>query len=256
MKQLKKKNKVKIINYLITPIKKETFINTLEDFIKTKKKTFICVSAVHGSVESLYNRKYKISHDKAGIAVPDGRPIYWALKLLGHSDTDHLPGYFVTAEICKLANKKKCKIGIYGSTKDVQRNFIKNIKKKYKNIKFTYLFSPPFRKLNPKEVKNIHKEINKSKLDILFVALGAPKQEIWMYDNYKEINCVSIGIGAAIDFISGNKKMAPKHMEFLGLAWLFRLISEPRRLFFRYFVTNSLFLYFFTLQYIKFKFKN
>jgi len=256
MKQLKIKNKVKIINYLITPIKKKILIRIIEDFIKTKKKAFICVSAVHGSIESLFNRKYKISHDKADIAVPDGRPIYWALKLLGHSNVDHLPGYFITNEVCKLVNKKKYKIGIYGSTDYVQKDFIKNMKKKYTKIKFTYLFSPPFRKLSLKEVKNIHKEINKSKVDILFVALGAPKQEIWMHDNYKKINCVSIGIGAAIDFISGNKKMAPKLMEFLGLAWLFRLISEPRRLFLRYFVTNFLFLYFFTLQYIKFKFKN
>ena len=254
---LKKNNiKVTIVNYNISSIRLFSFIKIISKLIQQKKKDYICVSAVHGAVESTYNKKYKIAHDNACIAVPDGRPIYWALKLLGHNDVDHLPGYFVTNEICKLANKKKYRIGIYGSTDNVQQDFIKNIKKKYKNIKFTYLFSPPFRKLTLKEIQNIHKEINKSKLDILFVALGAPKQEIWMYDNYKKINCVSIGIGAAIDFISGKKKMAPKYMEFLGLAWLFRLISEPRRLFFRYFITNSLFLYFFTLQYVKFKFKN
>ena len=248
--------KIKILNYLISAINNKKLIENINYYCSSQKKNYICVSAVHGAVESLYNIKYKIAHNNAVIAVPDGRPIYWALRLLGHTDIDHLPGYFVTNEICKLANKKNYKIGIYGSTENVQQDFIKNIKKKYKNIKFNYLFSPPFRKLSLKEVKNIHKQINKSKIDILFVALGAPKQEIWMYDNYKKINCVSIGIGAAIDFISGNKKMAPKYMEFLGLAWLFRLISEPRRLFLRYFVTNSLFLYFFTLQYIKFKFKN
>tara|TARA_B100001109_G_scaffold160796_1_gene130884 strand:- start:198 stop:956 length:759 start_codon:yes stop_codon:yes gene_type:complete len=249
--------KAKIIEYYISIVTIKKFLIELEKNLnKRKKNSYICVSAVHGAVESIYNKKYKNAHNNSLISVPDGRPIYWALKLLGYLNVDHLPGYYVTNEICKLANKKRYKIGIYGSTEYVQRDFIKNIKKKYKNIKFTYLFSPPFRKLSIKEVKKIHKEINKSKIDILFVALGAPKQEIWMYDNYKEINCVSIGIGAAIDFISGNKKMAPKHMEFLGLAWLFRLISEPRRLFFRYFVTNSLFLYFFTLQYIKFKFKN
>jgi N-acetylglucosaminyldiphosphoundecaprenol N-acetyl-beta-D-mannosaminyltransferase len=247
--------KIKILNYKISIITLNSFNDKLKKFLKFKKKSYICVSAVHGAVESFYNNKYKISHDKADIAVPDGRPIYWALKLLGNSKVDHLPGYFVTNEICKLANKKKYKIGIYGSTDDVQQKFIKNIKKKYKKIKFTYLFSPPFRKLSLKETNNICKEINKSRVDILFVALGAPKQEIWMYDNYKKINCVSIGIGAAIDFISGNKKMAPHIMEFIGLAWLFRLISEPRRLFLRYFITNTLFLYFFTIQYIKFKLK-
>ena len=250
------KKKVKILNYLISPLKIKKFIENINFFILSKKKIYVCVSAVHGAVESIYNKKYKIAHNAAVIAVPDGRPIYWALKLLNCTDTDHLPGYLVTNSICKLANKNKYKIGIYGSTNNVQRDFIKRIKKKYKTIKFSYLFSPPFRKLTTKEKTKIQKEINKSKIDILFVALGAPKQEIWMHENYKKINCVSIGIGAAIDFISGNKTLAPKFLEYIGLAWLFRLISEPRRLFLRYFITNSLFIYFFTIQYIKFKFKN
>lgn len=249
--------KGKILEFYISIVTIKKFLIELEKKLnKRKKNLYICVSAVHGAVESIYNKKYKNAHNNSLISVPDGRPIYWALRLLGYFNVDHLPGYFVTDEICKLANKKDYRIGIYGSTTEVQKKFIKNIKKKYKNIKFTYLFSPPFRKLSIKEIKNIQKEINKSKVDILFVALGAPKQEIWMYDNYKKINCVSIGIGAAIDFISGNKKLAPKLMEFLGLAWLFRLISEPRRLFLRYLVTNSLFIYFFTLQYIKFMTKN
>ena len=248
--------KIKILNYKISIITLKLFNDKLYQFLKFKKKIYICISAVHGAVESLYNNKYKIAHDKAEIAVPDGRPIYWALKLLGNSKVDHLPGYIVTNEVCKLANKKKYKIGIYGSTDDVQQKFIKKIKKKYKKIKFTYLFSPPFRKLSFKEINDIRKKINKSKVDVLFVALGAPKQEIWMHDNYKKINCISIGIGAAIDFMSGNKKISPKYMEFLGLAWLFRLISEPRRLFMRYLITNSLFLYFFIIQYIKYIFKN
>ena len=242
--------KIKILNYKISVITLKLFNDKLNQFLKFKRSSYICVSAVHGAVESVFNKKYKLAHDKADIAVPDGRPIFWALKLLGNSNIDHLPGYLVTNEICKLANKKDYKIGIYGSTDNVQRKFIKNIKKKYKNIKFTYLFSPPFRKLSIKEKKNIQKKINKLQVDILFVALGAPKQEIWMHDNYKKINCLSVGIGAAIDFISGNKKMAPKFMEFLGLAWLFRLLSEPRRLFWRYFITNTLFIFLFFFQII------
>ncbi len=131
--------KIKILNYKISIITLKLFKDKLNQFLKFKKKSYICVSAVHGAVESFYNKKYKISHDKADIAVPDGRPIYWALKLLGHTDVDHLPGYFVTNEICKLANKKKYRIGIYGSTDNVQQDFIKNIKKKIQKYKI-YLF--------------------------------------------------------------------------------------------------------------------
>ena len=120
--------KIKILNYKISIITLKLFNIKLNQLLKFKKKSYVCVSAVHGAVESFYNNKYKISHDNADIAVPDGRPIYWALKLLGHTDVDHLPGYFVINKICNLANKKKYKIGIYGSTEDVQRDFIKNIK--------------------------------------------------------------------------------------------------------------------------------
>ncbi len=249
--------KVKILEYNISIATIKKFFKCIEKILKKKNRnSYICVSAVHGAVESIYNKRYRKAHNNSIIAVPDGRPIYWALKLLGNLNVDHLPGYFITNEVCKFANKKNYNIGIYGSTNSVQKKFVKNIKKKYKKIKFTYLFSPPFKNLNNREKRKIQIEINKSKVDILFVALGAPKQEIWMYDNFKKLNCVSIGIGAAIDFISGNKQLAPKFLEYLGLAWLFRLISEPRRLFFRYLITNSLFLYFFTLQYFKFKYKS
>jgi N-acetylglucosaminyldiphosphoundecaprenol N-acetyl-beta-D-mannosaminyltransferase len=242
------KKKIKIINYLINPITTKEFIKQFDSLINSKKLVkYVCVSAVHGAVESFYNKKYQLAHDNASVAVPDGRPIYWVLKLFGYK-TDHLPGYYVTDKICQLANKNNYSIGIYGSSIEVQKKFITKIKKRYKKIRFDFLYAPPFRKMSLKEKKKIQKEINKSKVDILFVALGAPKQEIWMYNNFKKINCVSIGIGAAIDFISENKRLAPKFMEFIGLAWLFRLLSEPRRLFWRYFSTNFLFIFLFFLQ--------
>lgn len=247
--------KIKILNFKISILTLEMLVNEIKNILKVKKKRYICISAVHGSVESIFNKQFRLAHDNAVIATADGKPIYWALKLLGNKNVSHLPGYLVTDVICKIANHYNYNIGIYGSTNDVLNKFVKNLKKKYKKIKFTYLFSPPFRNLTLNEIKDIQTKINKSNIDILFVALGAPKQEIWMYDNYKKINCLSIGIGAAVDFISGDKNLAPKFMENLGLAWLFRLISEPRRLFMRYFITNTLFIYFFSIQYIKFNLK-
>jgi len=257
MKQSKVKlrKKIKILDYYITPVNIEEVLKFINYRIKNKLFGYICVSAVHGAVESIYNPKFRIAHKKAILSVADGRPIYFALKLFKQTNIEHLPGYHLTKMICDYASNKNLSLGVYGGNKNTQKKFVSKLKKKNTKLKFNYIYSPPFRNLSKEETKQVQKQINKSKVDILFVALGAPKQEIWMHDNYKKINCVSIGIGAAIDFISGNKKMAPKYMEFLGLAWLFRLISEPRRLFLRYLITNSLFLYLFTLQYIKLKFK-
>jgi N-acetylglucosaminyldiphosphoundecaprenol N-acetyl-beta-D-mannosaminyltransferase len=248
MKNLKKQ---RILNYNINPINTEILIETIIEWVKIKKKTYICISAVHGAVESINNNIYKIAHDKSGLSLADGRPIYWALKIFGYKKIDHMPGYYVTNILCRLAEKKKFKIGIYGSTSKTQLKFIHELKKKYKKLKVVYKYSPPFRKLNQKELNNIHNKINKLKVDLLFVALGAPKQEIWMNKNSKKINCIPVGIGAAIDFISKEKFKAPSFVEKIGLGWLVRLILEPRRLFWRYLRTNTLFLILFSLQLLK-----
>ena len=240
--------KTRIINYLINPIS----ILNLQKFIlnakKNKKSNYICISNVHSCVESFKNRKFKIAHNSSDLALPDGRPIFWALKLFGKKNAEHLPGYFVTTNLCQFANNKKLRIGFYGSTNDNLQNLKKNLQKKYKKIKIKYSYSPPFRKLSKVEKKKVILEIKKSRVDILFVCLGCPKQELWMYEHRNKLKCTMIGIGAVADFLSGNKILPNKFFEYLGLAWLIRLITEPRRLFWRYFSTNFLFIFLFFLQ--------
>ena len=242
------KNKLKIINYYISPINCNFLLKKILNWLKHKKKGYICISNVHSCIESYRNIKFKIAHNSADIAIPDGRPIFWALKLLGSQSAEHLPGYYVTEKICDLANKNNLTIGFYGSTSKNLSKIKTKLNKKYKNLKINYLYSPSFRKLSIKEEIKIFKDIKKSKIDILFVCLGCPKQELWMYKNKNKINCTMLGIGAVADFLSGNKILPNKFFEYLGLAWLIRLITEPRRLFWRYFSTNFLFIFLFFLQ--------
>ena len=240
--------KVKIINYLINPINLNLFLKIILQWNKNKKSNYVCISNVHSCIESFKDKRFKQAHNSADLALADGRPIYWALKLLGSKNAEHLPGYYVTEKICELANKKKIKIGFYGSTNENLKKIQKNLKKKYKELKIKYIYSPPFTTLSKSEDKKIVSEINKSKIDILFVCLGCPKQELWMYQHRNKLKCTMIGIGAVADFLSGNKILPNKFFEYLGLAWLIRLITEPRRLFWRYFSTNFLFIFLFFLQ--------
>ena len=161
----------------------------------------------------------------------------------------------ITDKICKLASEKKFTIGIYGGENKVINEFVRQNKKKYKSLKFNYLCSPPFRKLSTNEKKKIIKDINKSRIDILFVALGAPKQEIWMFEHRNLINCTMVGIGAALDYLAKTKLKAPLFLEKIGLAWLFRMLIEPRRLFTRYLIANTTFVYLFFIQLIIYWFK-
>jgi N-acetylglucosaminyldiphosphoundecaprenol N-acetyl-beta-D-mannosaminyltransferase len=113
----------------------------------------------------------------------------------------------------------------------------------YPNLHIRGLYSPPFRALTPEEEERTIERINSSGAKLLFVVLGCPKQEQWMASMAGRINAVMIGIGGALPVLIGMQKRAPKWMQRAGLEWLFRLLQEPRRLFKRYFVTNSVFLY-------------
>ena len=126
------KKKVKILNYYINPIKLSNLINLITNWIDKKKRKYICVSNVHSCIESYNNKKFKIAHNSSDLAIPDGRPIFWALKLLGNKHTEHLPGYFVTEKLCELSNNKKINIGFYGSTDENLKKLTKNFKKKTK----------------------------------------------------------------------------------------------------------------------------
>ena len=241
-------NKTRIINYLINPISLKDLLNFIFNSTNRKKSNYICISNIHSCIESYRDRKFKSAHNNATFALADGRPIFWALRIFGFNKAEHLPGYYVTEKICELANKKKFIIGFYGSTDNNFKKINTFLKKKYRNLIVNYNYSPPFRKLNKFEKKIIIEKINKSKIDILFVSLGCPKQELWMYEHKNKLNCCMLGIGAAVDFLSGNKILPNKFFEYLGLAWLIRLITEPRRLFWRYFSTNFLFIFLFFLQ--------
>ena len=245
--------KQKILSFYVNIISISDLINSVKNFLLLKKGHYICVSNVHQCIEAHDNNEFAEVINGADLAIPDGRPIYWALKLLGYKNAEHLPGYYITEKICELANKKNIKIGFYGSTNKNLKKIQFNLKKKYKKLQIKYSYSPPFRKLKLLESKKIIKEINKFKLDILFVFLGCPKQELWMYENKKNLKCIMIGVGAVADFLSGNKILPSKFFEYLGLAWLIRLISEPKRLFWRYFSTNFLFIFLFLLQIFKLK---
>ena len=247
--------KVKILNCFINSISFETLCNTISNWIAKKKGRYICVSAVHACIEAYNNPKFTKAYSNADIIVPDGRPLFWALRLLGHKDAEHLRGEFITRNITKYAAENNFEVGFYGGKQDSLKKCIDVLKRENHNLNISYYHSPPspFTKLIEEKDSELIKKINSSNTKILFVALGCPVQELWMEMYKEDLNCVCIGIGAAIDFISGKKSTAPIWVQKIGLEWLLRLISEPKRLFWRYFSTNLKFIFLFTIQYFKSK---
>lgn len=203
---------------------------------------YICVSNVHTTVTSYEDEDYKIIQNSGFMALPDGNPLSLISKKKGFKEAERVTGPDLMEEIFKISANGEYSHYFYGSTQSTLDMLRENLIKKYPNLNIVGMYSPPFRELSYEEDKNIIEKINKSKADFLWVGLGAPKQEVWMYNHRNKINSVMLGVGAGFDYHANSIKRAPKWMQENSLEWLFRLIQDPKRLFTRYLKSNTKFI--------------
>ncbi len=215
---------------------------------------YVCVSNVHMCMEVFDSLDFKIVVNNADLVIPDGRPLSWAQKLLGYSQAQQVRGQDIMNALCEQSGSKNLNIGLYGGSSDeLLKQVVAKLKLSFPDIKITFSYSPPFRPLTDQEDQAIIKQINDAAVNVLFVGIGCPKQERWMAEHKCHLNCVMLGVGAAYDFIAGSKKHAPRWIQKLGFEWLFRLLSEPQRLWKRYLQQNPRFIYYFGKQLIAHK---
>ena len=212
---------------------------------------YVCVSNVHMCMETFDDLSFRHVVNSADLVIPDGRPISWAQRLLGHHKAKQVRGQDIMNELCRLSGIQRLNIGFYGGiSSDLLEQVVQQLTKDYPDIQISYKFSPPFRPLSQDEDSAVVKAINDASVNVLFVGIGCPKQELWMAEHKADLNCVMLGVGAAFDFIAGSKKHAPRWMQKIGLEWLFRLFSEPKRLWKRYLKQNPRFVYYFLQQWL------
>ncbi|MCY4044646.1 MAG: WecB/TagA/CpsF family glycosyltransferase [Cellvibrionales bacterium] len=228
-----------------------SFLGRVAEWSNDKVGRYVCVSNVHMCIECVNDERFQTIVNDADTVVADGRPIFLAQKLFGAKNIEQLRGYDITLALCELAEQKGLTVGFYGSTENVLDSLQQALKLRYPSLKQVYACSPPFRELSNAEIKAIQRDMNESGCDLLFVGLGCPKQERWMSENKEALNCTLLGVGAVFDFLAGNKDHAPRWLQQLGLEWLFRLVSEPKRLWRRYLTTNPKFLALLAGQLIK-----
>ncbi|PKG82543.1 glycosyltransferase [Colwellia sp. 75C3] len=229
-------------------------LDEVEILAKKNEGAYVCVSNVHMCMEVYDSPEFANIVNDADLVIPDGKPLSWAQKLLGHSDAKQVRGQDIMNAICAASGEKSLNIGFYGGSSEALLNTVKEkLVASYPDINITYAFSPPFRPLTEDEDAGVVAAMNAAKVNVLFVGIGCPKQERWMAEHKSQLNCVMLGVGAAYDFIAGSKKHAPRWMQKIGLEWLFRLCSEPKRLWRRYFSTNPRFIWHFGKQLLKHK---
>lgn len=203
----------------------------------------VCLCNVHSAVTAQTDYEFSSVLSQSDLVLPDGMPIAWVLRSRGFKSQPRISGPDLMWKCAEKFEQLEQSVFLYGSTIESLDKLMGVMSVAFPRLNIVGSISPPFRELSSEEEANIVTTINDSGAHALFVALGCPKQEQWMLKNRGTINAVMFGFGAAFDFHAGNVKRAPVWMQRSGLEWLHRLVSEPRRLWRRYLVTNTKFIF-------------
>lgn len=241
--------KKRIISIDINQGSQNFYIEKIIDLIDRKISSYACFSNVHMLIEAYDNKKFSEVVNNATFAFPDGFPVAKSFKFLYNIRQPRIAGMDFLPDFLQVCERKKYRIAVVGSTDDILEKFRKKVNSSLPNVIITALISPPFGKKwdNQKYIKSI----NETNTDVVFVALGCPKQEKWMSQFYKETSAALFGIGGALPTYVGDVKRAPSIFQKTGFEWFYRLIQEPKRMIVRYFYTNSKFIALFIYTWIK-----
>ncbi|TPG38249.1 glycosyltransferase [Sphingomonas koreensis] len=241
-----------VIDSPIDVISRDQAVQRIHRWAVNRVSAVVCICNVHSVVTARLDPEFSAVLRRADMNTPDGAPIAWTLRAHGHPRQARIDGPGLMWGYCELAALTGQSIYLYGSTRVTLDILINRLVHAFPHIVIAGSYAPPFRPLTESEDAEIVAEINASGASVVWVGLGCPKQEFWI-DNHKDrITAVMIGVGAAFDYHAEIVKRAPNWMRRAGLEWLHRLASEPRRLFKRYAVTNSLFLWYSICQELTF----
>ena len=227
------------LDILVTNMSKT--VELIEKNIEELRGKYICVGNVHTTVMAHDDAHYHTVQSEAAFVLPDGKPLSVYSRKHGFADAQRVTGPDLMLEFFKRDNGLRHYF--YGSTEETLVMLREKLMEQYPNLKIAGMVSPPFHELSEAEDAEEVRKINESGADIIWVGLGAPKQENWMYEHKDKVQGVMIGVGAGFDYHAGNIKRAPKWMQKMSLEWLYRLLQDPKRLFKRYLVTNTRYLY-------------
>lgn len=224
----------------VAAINMEWLVDYLNENIKYLSGDYICVSNVHTTVTAFEDQGYRKVQNGGIMAIPDGGPLSSVGQKRGFTNMKRTTGPNLMGEIFRIPGYRHF---FYGSTEETLRKLKVELEKKYSGISISGMYSPPFRMMTEEEDKEIVQRINETKSDFVWIGLGAPKQEKWMAIHQGRIEGLMIGVGAGFDYYAGNIKRAPEWMQKNNMEWFYRLIQDPKRLFGRYWHTNTKFIW-------------
>lgn len=204
-------------------------------FVVTPNVDHVCLFHRRADIRAAYREAF--------LALPDGIPLLWAARLLGRPLKEKLSGSDLVPSLSAWAAAEGHSVFYFGAAEGVAEKAAQKLQEQYPGLKVAGCYSPPLGfERDAMENERAIDAIRNARPDICFVALGCPKQELWLLAHHKEIGVpVSLGIGASLDFVAGKVRRAPRRLQRIGLEWVWRLFQEPRRLWRRYLVEDALF---------------
>ncbi|MCC7186684.1 MAG: WecB/TagA/CpsF family glycosyltransferase [Acidobacteria bacterium] len=219
-------------------------VGILFDWIERQHAHYVCVTGVHGVMESWRDPALRDIHNRAGLVTPDGMPLVWLSWAAGHRAVTRVYGPDLMLAACTASVPRGYRHFFYGGAPGIADALAARLRQQCPGLVVAGTWCPPFRALTHDETADVRQRINDAHADIVWVGISTPRQERWMADMVGTVQApVFIGVGAAFDFHAGAKRQAPRWMQQSGLEWLFRLASEPRRLGKRYLINNPWFLW-------------
>jgi N-acetylglucosaminyldiphosphoundecaprenol N-acetyl-beta-D-mannosaminyltransferase len=210
-------------------------VATIQGWIDTREAHYVCVAPAHSIMDCYGDPRLLAIFNGSGLTVPDGMSLVWLLRLKGHRGARRVYGPDLMLAVCRASAPLGYRHFLFGGAPGVAEALAERLQKQVSDLRVAGMYSPPFGRASMEEEREAARMIKDSRADIVWVGMSSPKQEVWMADHVGRLGVpVMIGVGAAFDFLSGRKRQAPRWMQRSGLEWIFRLLSEPRRLWPRY----------------------
>jgi N-acetylglucosaminyldiphosphoundecaprenol N-acetyl-beta-D-mannosaminyltransferase len=236
-------DRLNVLGVGVSALNLDIAADTIEAWIRAGRREYVCVTGVHGVVESRRDPAIRAIHNAAGLVTPDGMPLVWLLHVAGHRAAGRVYGPNLMLLLLERSVSQGFTHFLYGATEETLAQLQTKLTKRFPGLRIVGRLAPPFRQLEPAEDREVVAAINAATPDFVWVGLSTPKQEIWMAEHRAQLDAkILLGVGAAFDFHAGRRRQAPRWMQRSGLEWLYRLCQEPRRLGRRYLYNNPRFV--------------
>jgi N-acetylglucosaminyldiphosphoundecaprenol N-acetyl-beta-D-mannosaminyltransferase len=235
--------RVNVLGVGVSAINEASALAAVAHALATRTKGYVCVTGVHGVMESQRDAEFRGILNRAFLNTPDGMPMVWVGKLDGFGEMNRVYGPDLMLAVCGFTVGKNYSHFLFGGAEGVAEELKARLEEKFPGIKIAGTHTPPFRTLTEAEEDALVAQVNASGADIVWVGLSTPKQERFMARFTGRFDATLLfGVGAAFDFHAGRVRQAPRWIQRSGFEWLFRLCAEPKRLWRRYLKNNPLFL--------------